>query len=202
MSSYEASTQRARWTIPASEAVWKSDQERLLFIEHLRFMLESVSEFGLSVGLRRAFVTAAHYFHRYFAVHSIEDHPNPRLVALACLYTASKVEELPWRKFSHGSLQYRGFEARRICSAMPEIDMDSLLNCELELLQTLEFSLVVHQTVPRPETDSEDERRETLLLMTTRACLCMSPSEMGDALKDIDLSAYDSIVGVQDGEDE
>lgn len=188
---YDTSTQKRIWTIPSDSAHWRSDAERDLFAQHIWYMHEMQTEFGL-VSTRRAFVSAAHYFHRYFAVNRIEDHPNTQLVALTCLYTASKVEEIAWKKFTHGSLQYRGYEARRICAAVPDVDMDALIDSELDLLEALGFNLLVHQTQPRPAGGSDDEKRETLLLMTTRDCLSKSPTEMGESLKRMDLATYDS----------
>ena len=194
----EESSQRQYWTYPVLE--WRSEQEQQLFKECIWFIHELEPKCGLASN-RKAFVTAAHYFHRYFAVHSIENSPTtnitvreeeenvltsryPRLVAFTCLFIAGKTEEVPWPKYTHGSLQCRGYRAEKMCAAVDGLfQMDELMLCERDVLETLGFFLVVHQTKPRPKPGSNDEKKETILLMTTKYCVTKTPEEMGLAIQ-------------------
>jgi hypothetical protein len=143
---------------------------------------------------RRAFVTAAHYFHRYCVVESIEEEPRPEAIAMACLFIAGKTEEVPWPRYSHGSLQNRGFTARNICAAMPSVTIDDLIEYERQVLHAIDFCLVVHQPKACPEKGSDEELRETVFLMATRACLVNSPSELRRLVQAVDLAQMSEFV--------
>jgi hypothetical protein len=205
---FEASTQHKYWYYPSAN--WRSDKEQQLFQDCIWFIHELEPQCGLASS-RKAFVTAAHYFHRYFSVHSIEDAPmesqnsfSPknrhaaRMVAFTCLFISGKTEEVPWPKYTHGSLQCRGYRADRMCAAVHgSITLEKLMECERDVLETLGFCLVVHQTIPRPLPGSDDEKRETILLMNSKFCLSKTPEEFGEALKTVDLQAFGFPVPLQ-----
>lgn len=189
---YLASTQRNHWkSLCRDDGSWRSAQEQTIFRDCIWFLHELHPKCGLGPQ-RKAFVTAAHYFHRYFSVRSVEEESaNPRLAAMACLFIAGKTEEVPWPKYSHGSLQMRGFTARKLCEAADdEVTIEELTEREREVLELLGFTLIVHQSKPRPAPGSDDEMRETLLLMSTRDCLTKTPEEFGEALKHITLTEF------------
>jgi hypothetical protein len=190
---YENSTQYKLWTFPNWIGSFSSLKEQELIQEAIWFMHDVHNELGLTNPfLRKCFVTATHYFHRYFSCNSIEQCENVKLFGLTCLFLASKVEELPWQKHTHGSLQNRGFRSERLILNFSNIvkNIEELTTCEREVLECLQFSLIVHQTQPRPFPDSTEELKETLLLMTTRQCLVKTPEEFGKVVNQLDVNQF------------
>ena len=180
---FPSSTQYRTWTYNTPEL---TENEHRVISECIWFIhdVQTNSELGPQ---RKAFVTAAHYIHRYFSKVKIEDVASPSLVALTCLFLSGKTEEIRWPFYVHGSLQNRGFTAKRLCEHLNECQIEDLIQCEQEILTVLDFNLVVHQTIPRPKANSLEELKETALLMYTRCCLDKTPIEFGKLIEKIQI---------------
>ncbi|KAK9816853.1 hypothetical protein WJX72_006148 [[Myrmecia] bisecta] len=88
---------------------------------------------------QRVAATACTYFHRFYVKNNFCEH-DPRIIAPACLYLASKAEE--------SQIQAKVlFQMMKKLSAryhfMPILEMKQLLDLEMVLLEELDFHLVV-----------------------------------------------------------
>lgn len=170
------SSQLASWQRAPDYEHTKETQVVIKFC--VEFLLDSHSKCGLGEQ-RRAFVTAAHYLHRLATRVNLAQCTEPKLVALVLLFIAGKVEELRW-PLRHGCLQNRGFQAEHMLPLLSEqVTLDRFIELESDLLDILDFELIVHQTVPRPASGSSEEQKETWLLACNAECIKLSPEQFG-----------------------
>lgn len=181
---YTTSTQSSHWTKAVSDLPAVDNGREEVLRECVWFLHQLHPKLGHGQQ-RKAFVTASHYLHRFFSKVDVLIYPNPIFVAVACLFIAGKTEEIHWPSHVHGCLQERGFRAEQICEQVASLSQHELAKLEMEVLHVLDFDLVVHQTVPRPSPNSEEEWKETALLTCTRNCLTRTPEEMGRDLRQV-----------------
>ncbi|XP_065836523.1 cyclin-Q-like isoform X2 [Oscarella lobularis] len=89
--------------------------------------------------------TATTLYHRFFDAQSLNEY-NPHLVAAACLYLASKIDELPRKVRDIVNVSYRCLHKKE-----PPLDVsdrywklrDSLVTCEFVVLRALGFRVAV-----------------------------------------------------------
>lgn len=172
---YPRSTQLRHWTLPHPPPQSPTDALARSIIEYMHSIHATL---GLSE-TRSSFVCASHYARRMY---SLEEAPCEEwpftVVALALLFLASKVEEVRWRHGTHGCLQRRGFRVEVLVEGRG-CGVEDVLRCEAEILDVLNFDLVVHLTQPRPLPGSREENNETRLLAETWLAVTMSPMDFG-----------------------
>jgi len=82
------------------------------------------------------------YLRRFFATPAARE-ADARLAALACVFLASKVDELRWPRSMHGSLQKRGLRLHDVCRFRPDTTAEAVAQMELSVLQAIGFYLAV-----------------------------------------------------------
>jgi hypothetical protein len=98
----------------------------------------------------RSVHTARVYLRRFFTTTSVLVVENPKVVALACLFIASKLDQVRWPVTMHGSLQKRGLRVPDLARASGDagISADMIVDCELLVLNALQWYLRVEEDTP------------------------------------------------------
>ena len=90
----------------------------------------------------RSVALARIYLRRFFATPAANQ-ADAQLAALACVFIASKVDELRWPRTMHGSLQKRGLRLHDVCRFRPGATAQAVADMELSVLQAIGFYLAV-----------------------------------------------------------
>lgn len=124
------------------------------FVAYMQQLARSMASDAEPLLRQRVVATAAVYFWKFYLRRSF-CRADPRLIAPACLFLASKTEETPIH--SKLLLHY----ARRLCTkhgALPPPDLAQLVTAEAQLLEALDGDLLVFSPYPSLSKFLQDSR--------------------------------------------